>query len=310
MLRTSLHASFRTYLLVLLNLCMMSRSYGQELLANPSFEGSPEPSHAPAGWIACNEYGTPDIQPGAWNVDELPSDGNTYISLLARGEETAQGISTEGIGQYLEADLLPGKGYYFRIDVAQSALFGLGPGPDPLVFDAPVRLRVWLGNDPCDPFLLAGESDLIQHTEWRPYHFYFSNEYDQPFSFLFLEVVHADPDDPRSGNILLDNASLTPAGELATCSWYVPNIFSPNGDGTNDFFGAFGDCVPFDYQLMVFDRWGNLVFAGNHPDQQWDGSNGRSAQAEGVYIWRLSYQEMTNGFPRPRLLTGSLTLIR
>ncbi|MEO1712099.1 MAG: gliding motility-associated C-terminal domain-containing protein, partial [Bacteroidota bacterium] len=103
---------------------------------------------------------------------------------------------------------------------------------------------------------------------------------------------------------------LKPAGELEQCFWYVPNIFSPNGDGNNDFFGAFGDCEPFDFQLMVFDRWGNQVFSGNHPDVQWDGSNGRTGQAEGVYLWRLSYQEMTNGFPKPRLLTGSLTLIR
>ncbi|MEM1220519.1 MAG: gliding motility-associated C-terminal domain-containing protein [Bacteroidota bacterium] len=297
-------------LLVFWSLCAILRLHGQELLVNPSFEGNPEPSQTPAGWIACNEFGTPDIQPGAWNVNEDPSDGNTYISLLARGVETSQGVSTEGIGQFLEADLQPGKGYYFRIDVAQSAHFGLQSGPHDLGFDAPVRLRVWLGNDPCDPLLLAGESELVQHIEWKPYHFYFSNEYNQPFSFLFLEVVHADPDDPRSGNIILDNASLTPAGELERCSWYIPNVFSPNGDGNNDFFGAFGACEPFDFQLLVFDRWGNLVFSGNHPDLQWDGSNVRRAQAEGVYFWRLSYQEMTNGFPKPRLITGSLTLIR
>lgn len=286
------------------------KSISQELLANPSFEDFPEASSAPAGWVACNQFGTPDIQPGVWNVQLPPSSGNTYISLLARGMETPQGVTTEGLGQFLETELLPNKAYRFKIDIAQSPTFGIQVGPHQLLFDAPVRLRIWLGNDSCDPYHLAWESAPIQHQDWRTYQFYFANDLEEKFSFIFLEAVHADEIAHCSGNILLDNASLSPAGELADCSWYVPNIFSPNGDGQNDRFAGFGDCTPFDYQLLVFDRWGALVFEALQPEETWDGRFRGTNQPEGVYFWRLSHLQLIDGTPEKQVLTGSITLVR
>jgi gliding motility-associated-like protein len=95
---------------------------------------------------------------------------------------------------------------------------------------------------------------------------------------------------------------------------YVPNAFSPNGDGINDVFVLQGDRAQIlnVNSLNVFDRWGKQHFGGtdfgaNDFDRGWDGSiNGRSA-AIGVYVWSAEVM-LING--ETRLLEGEVTLLR
>ncbi len=74
---------------------------------------------------------------------------------------------------------------------------------------------------------------------------------------------------------------------------YVPNVFSPNFDGRNDYFRMSPHCgISHLRDLEIFDRWGGLVFSKkeiNHlnPLEFWDGRvNGVPAKA-GVYIWQV-----------------------
>jgi gliding motility-associated-like protein len=70
-------------------------------------------------------------------------------------------------------------------------------------------------------------------------------------------------------------------------NYLLPNIFTPNGDGVNDFF------QPFPYQniakidMTIYHRWGNVVFTTEDPDINWDGTDKLSHQpcAEGVYYY-------------------------
>ena len=69
---------------------------------------------------------------------------------------------------------------------------------------------------------------------------------------------------------------------------FIPTVFSPNGDGVNDFFTVSGD-KQFDFvrTCYISDRWGNIVYAkeNNRQDVLWDGIfNGREAPG-GVYIY-------------------------
>ena len=68
---------------------------------------------------------------------------------------------------------------------------------------------------------------------------------------------------------------------------YVPNSFTPNADGLNDFFGVVGEGFTY-YDLEIFDRWGQKLFSGRFEDAEaWDGTvNGRLVPA-GAYIYRL-----------------------
>lgn len=95
---------------------------------------------------------------------------------------------------------------------------------------------------------------------------------------------------------------------------YIPNVFSPNQDGYNDNFTAYGG-IAIDYivELKIFDRWGNLVYVGknflpNDPTSGWDGLyNGRQLQA-GVYTYMFDVQFIDNG--PPRKFTGDITLLK
>ena len=44
------------------------------------------------------------------------------------------------------------------------------------------------------------------------------------------------------------------------CYPFVPNVFTPNNDGRNDAFQIYSNCTIQDYELTIYDRWGNLVF--------------------------------------------------
>lgn len=73
-------------------------------------------------------------------------------------------------------------------------------------------------------------------------------------------------------------------------SLFVPNAFTPDGDGKNEiFFPILADMVEKEHQLMIFDRWGQLVFETNDARQGWDGrhKDGGDILPQGVYVWRL-----------------------
>ena len=75
---------------------------------------------------------------------------------------------------------------------------------------------------------------------------------------------------------------------------YIPNIFSPNFDGANDTFTAFGgQAATLIKEFRVYNRWGGLVFEGididpNNLSEGWNGtaSNGRKVD-QGVYVYHI-----------------------
>jgi gliding motility-associated-like protein len=93
----------------------------------------------------------------------------------------------------------------------------------------------------------------------------------------------------------------------------VPNIFSPNGDGSNDRFTIFGgDGLERIRTLQIYDRWGNLVFSAENLDagdasSGWDGSFEGNQALPGVYVFKTTLL-FTGGASRE--ITGSLTLVR
>ncbi|MEM1119985.1 MAG: gliding motility-associated C-terminal domain-containing protein, partial [Bacteroidota bacterium] len=74
------------------------------------------------------------------------------------------------------------------------------------------------------------------------------------------------------------------------CQLYLPNSFSPNGDGINDALQALTDCELQFFTMDVYDRWGNLVFATNDVQQTWDGTYNGQSLDQGVYLWSVQYQ--------------------
>ncbi|WP_417612264.1 gliding motility-associated C-terminal domain-containing protein [Owenweeksia hongkongensis] len=69
---------------------------------------------------------------------------------------------------------------------------------------------------------------------------------------------------------------------------FVPNAFTPDGDGVNDCFDV-SVIEQQSYHIMVFNRWGQMVFESTNPEDCWDGSHKAEIQA-GVYTYRIIVQ--------------------
>jgi gliding motility-associated-like protein len=93
---------------------------------------------------------------------------------------------------------------------------------------------------------------------------------------------------------------------------YVPNTFSPNGNGINDlFFPVVSGYEENSYHLMIFDRWGNLIFETEDPLAGWngkvqDGKSDKICQID-TYVWVVDVKEFNGVAHRYR---GHVNLIR
>src|SRR5690606_28831428 len=86
-----------------------------------------------------------------------------------------------------------------------------------------------------------------------------------------------------------------------------PNAFSPNGDGNNDCYSLMLPIIPLEYELMIFNRWGNKVFATNNINECWDGNYKGAAQPGGVYVY---YYKLTSTDCGEVSNKGNITLVR
>lgn len=95
---------------------------------------------------------------------------------------------------------------------------------------------------------------------------------------------------------------------------YIPNIFSPNGDGINDTFQAYarGSLISAIEEMLIFDRWGAVIFSLNSTSSladevSWDGKKNGEVLPAGVYVYYISLRLLDGSvFP----LSGDITLVR
>ncbi len=69
----------------------------------------------------------------------------------------------------------------------------------------------------------------------------------------------------------------------------LPNVFTPNGDGINDFFYAEGNFLEY-FNITIFNRWGKLVFEAHDISACWDGTFNGIEATEGTYYWVVTYK--------------------
>jgi gliding motility-associated-like protein len=102
---------------------------------------------------------------------------------------------------------------------------------------------------------------------------------------------------------------LPPEIELNNRSVFIPNVFSPNGDGLNDVF------IPiFKHQwnnvdnvhIEIFNRWGNRVFVSHHVNEAWDGMIKGVSQDIGTYHYMIRYRFRGS----MRIAKGEVILVR
>ena len=156
------------------------------------------------------------------------------------------------------------------------------------------------------------------------------NLYFRPFLTGEYELLDQIPDPDETSYSITDAASIAGCYVITAvdsfqnesgysdslcvdnCPEYIlPNVFTPGGDGYNDFF------IPLPYRyvdkidLKIFNRWGEIVFESNDPNIRWDGThkNGGERVPAGTYFYVCEVFEIRLRGIIPRVLKGHVTLL-
>ncbi|MBK7212658.1 MAG: gliding motility-associated C-terminal domain-containing protein [Bacteroidales bacterium] len=94
---------------------------------------------------------------------------------------------------------------------------------------------------------------------------------------------------------------------------YIPTAFSPNGDGKNEVFRARYSDVDIlqDFKLLIYNRWGQLIFEGNSMDEAWDGYYNGVLCPDGVYSYFIRFTKPQGKTLREKSpIKGTVMLLR
>ena len=184
-------------------------------LNNSSFEDIPRQGNAPRGWYDCgfSDESPVDVHPASviagdsaafFGVDSRPFDGNTYLGMVVRDNDTYEAVSQRLIGGGLKA----GQCYTFSIYLSREKAYmsSSRKAPDSLVnYNTPAKLRIFGGLSYCNRGEVIAESAPVKNEEWLQYNFRFEPKKDH--AYIVLEAYYKTPVlFPYNGNILLDAA--------------------------------------------------------------------------------------------------------
>jgi gliding motility-associated-like protein len=134
-------------------------------------------------------------------------------------------------------------------------------------------------------------------TDENPVHYYSS-----PGFYLVYLIAYTDfgCSDTTAQTIFVDEPLI----------YYVPNTFTPDDDEFNPEFKPImtqGIDI-YGYQLLIFNRWGEILFESNDAEFGWDGTYGGNIVQDGTYIWKIRYKVV--GVDKPQEIIGHVNVIR
>lgn len=150
------------------------------------------------------------------------------------------------------------------IDAGNDQIYDIGPG-QPLNGNVPSGSNFyWTPPDglSCTDCL----NPIAEPTQNTTYYLYYTDEYGCTYVDSVLVQV--------------------------TSSLYVPNAFSPNGDGKNEVFKPISVNLS-SYELFIFDRWGQLIMRTSNTEDYWDGKFKGVKCPIDVYVWKIIYATST-----------------
>ncbi len=90
---------------------------------------------------------------------------------------------------------------------------------------------------------------------------------------------------------------------------YVPNAFTPDGDGVNDtFFPTLQGANEDEFKFYIFNRWGELIFEAYHPTHHWDGTYKGVMSQTDVYVWKIETKSLIDD--RTNEYIGHVSLVK
>lgn len=175
-------------------------------LNNPSFEwDAPGHSQVPRGWLNAGADGEspPDIQPGFFQVRQEAIEGNKFLGMVTRDNNTWEGIS-----QVLDGWLMKDSAYVFTLSLARaeqyistSRITGREEN-----FNQAAILKIWGYNSVTRQDELLAQSLPVEHSDWRAYTFALQPKRGS-YNQIDLMAYYATPFIKTNGNLLLDACS-------------------------------------------------------------------------------------------------------
>jgi gliding motility-associated-like protein len=95
--------------------------------------------------------------------------------------------------------------------------------------------------------------------------------------------------------------------EKIFCDPFIPNVFTPNDDGINEFFTPVFSCEDADFNLKITNRWGEVIYDSGDTNRGWNGGINGYFVPDGVYIYEVAYQRSQINRV---VVSGSLTILR
>ncbi len=210
------------------NIVSIERDITSVYFDNPSFEGKESPGYFRSNasgnfestwnldsWVDCGSiYFETDSPPNLhsaktnyFKVKSYPSDGETFLDLVVRANNTYESISQE-----MNFPFKKDSCYSFKIDLKTSPdmespvreTSGTRVSPSVKKFDSPTVLNIYLGNNNCDFEQLAFSTEQIFNEDWKTYQIDFVPEQD--FRFIGFQAYYANSSMKLgNGNLLMDN---------------------------------------------------------------------------------------------------------
>lgn len=226
--------------------------------------------------------------PYSYAIDNGPFQSEPVFQYLPTGDYLLQVQDADGCISEIE----------FRLSGAQESLYlALLPGDTSLLAGQSIMLSAWTDFE-VDYWLWNAASELSCTDCPNPV---FAPSYSQ------MVVVSAFS---REGCEASDSLFILVEQGVDV---YIPNAFSPNADGVNDWFTVYSGSELVDaVDLMIFDRWGGQVFEANgirpnEPLSGWNGHFHNQLMNPGVFVWQTKIMLADGRF---FLKKGSLTLVR
>lgn len=123
-------------------------------------------------------------------------------------------------------------------------------------------------------------------------------------------AAHFKVTKPGRYSVMVTNACGANSDEIAIteddCTIYFPSAFTPNNDGKNDVFNILNAHGLQDYDLMIYNRWGQKIFESRDLAKGWNGLFNGQLQSTGVYVWSCRYKKYNAIVNRK----GTVVLIR
>jgi gliding motility-associated-like protein len=183
----------------------------------------------------------------------------------------------------------------FPLSLRPVAMFSTSPS-SPILFPPGIVQTVNLSQNSNNYFWNFGDGSGY-YTNTNPSHIYYN---EGQYEIILIANNETNCQDTAAIQILL----------LEDLLIHVPNAFTPDGHSFNEVFLPIisGDFNPYNYSMLIFNRWGEILFESKNTNVGWDGTYNGIIIQDDIYIWKITIQ--SSHTDELKQFVGHVNLIR